>query len=157
MSARGKSEDKRNKDANILEFVAKLKAGEIQGKLLPRETRIACVAQMVVEGGVGPMDLADIFGVDPRTIRRDLEWLREANVIRLDALRREEIRQAVHERLMGSMLAIEDLESRMAKTLSDHLKCIQTSWRIMKEAFAILKLLRDEDRQDETPGSAVPI
>ena len=140
-----------NDGVEIVELVVKLKSGEIDGKLLPRRTRVTCVAYMVVEGATSS-EMALLFGVDERTIRRDLEWLRDAQVFELDAFRRGEIREFVEDRLHASLKLVHELQSSMAKTLKDHLKCMETSWRIMKMGFGMIESRASRDRRDRDLG-----
>jgi DNA-binding transcriptional ArsR family regulator len=135
----------------IMELIEKVKSGEVEGKNLPRETRVICVAYLVAEG-FSSSELATLFGVDSRTIRRDIEWLRDAHVIELDAIHRREIRELVTGRLQASLKLISDLQEGSAKTLKEQLKCEDTSWRIMKIGFAILNSLYSSGRRDKDLG-----
>ena len=62
------------------ELIRDLKAGKIVGKGVPPESRRECVQWLSLEG-LSNAEIADLFNMCEKTIRRDLEVLRKKNAI----------------------------------------------------------------------------
>jgi len=70
-------------EKSVLDHIASLKAGMISGKSLSPETRREVVEYLAAEG-VGTTEIARLFGFTDRTIRRDLDAIRERNALQQD-------------------------------------------------------------------------
>jgi hypothetical protein len=58
--------------------IQRIKSGSLDPKLLDKEHRLLCVEALYLEG-VTPMALAELFKVNDRTIRRDMQEIRIRN------------------------------------------------------------------------------
>ena len=72
-----------NDDVPILSIIQKIKDGIISPKTIGKETRCSCVEVMVSEGYSVPQ-IAQMLGLSEKTIRRDIELIRERNIAHFD-------------------------------------------------------------------------
>lgn len=67
----------------VLDILARVRSGDVHGKGLDKDTRQACVDYMTLEGA-GTADIAKVLDVSDRTIRRDLEEIRQRRALEHD-------------------------------------------------------------------------
>lgn len=70
-------------ERSALDHIASLKSGSISGKSIAPETRQEVVEYLAAEG-VGTTEISRLFGMTDRTIRRDLDAIRERNALQHD-------------------------------------------------------------------------
>lgn len=70
-------------EPNVLDLIAGLKKKTVAGKGLSPETRREVVEYLAAEG-VSAAEASRLLGVAARTVRRDLERIREANALKAD-------------------------------------------------------------------------
>jgi len=74
------SKPRKNAPRTTTQLIRQLKAGQIIGKEIAIDSRHECVQRLRLEG-LANADIADLFGMHERTIRRDLVELRKRNAI----------------------------------------------------------------------------
>jgi len=74
------SKPRRSLPRTSTELIRDLKAGKIVGKGVPPESRRECVQWLSLEG-LSNAEIADLFNMSEKTIRRDLVELRKKNAI----------------------------------------------------------------------------
>jgi DNA-binding CsgD family transcriptional regulator len=74
------SKPRRSLPRTSTELIRELKAGKIIGKGVPMESRQDCVQRLWLEGFANA-EIAELFGKNERTIRRDLAEIRKRNAI----------------------------------------------------------------------------
>lgn len=71
-----------NTERSVVDVISEIKSGAVNGRNLEPETRRECVAYLSAEGLSIP-EMAKVLGWNDRTIRRDLELIREQNALKV--------------------------------------------------------------------------
>lgn len=121
-----------------ISLVRAIQSGQIQAKSLPKEHRRICVEYLTGEGYLSA-EIAEIFKVNPRTIRRDRKRIRQDNAVNLDA-----DFTATHVGLLmqGSQHAIQNLKRISNKKDCPHIVKVSATkgtWTIIRELTQLLQ------------------
>ncbi len=81
--AASKSKQSGVEERSVVELLGQLKTGQIAKDAIDTDTRRQCVLYMLSEG-VSAAEMAQVTGVSDRTIRRDLEHVRQENGLTVD-------------------------------------------------------------------------
>lgn len=79
----GQAEQNAVAERSVVELLAQIKTGQLARSAIDAETRRECVFYMLSEG-ISITEMAQVLGVTDRTIRRDVQRVREENALTVD-------------------------------------------------------------------------
>jgi hypothetical protein len=125
-------------ERSALDLIRQLKAGVINGKALSREERQLCVEVLLSEGYT-QAKLAAIFECTDRTIRNDLEVIRERNALTpsVDFMRKTV--GLLYKTMLSHWAALTRLGRAENGTVTERAYAESLAWRVVKEGFEKLQ------------------
>lgn len=127
-------------ESPVLSLIRKIQSGAVDPKLLPKEQRTSCVEVLFYEGYSVP-EIAEILQKSEKTIRRDLDDVREKNAVKPD--------MKLAYQFIGEMVQIarsrqgrlERLSKSKDAAVSEKIQAEYLSWRVCKELIEKLQSL----------------
>lgn len=140
-----------DKDQAILDLIQEIKQGSFEVKTLSKELRQACVEVLIFEGYSAPQ-LAQIFGVSDKTLRRDKDEISARNAVTPSL----ELAKAYVGELIakseGSISYLTRLSRAKDGSIAEKGQVEYLAWKILEERT---KLLQSLGYLPQTPKAVV--
>lgn len=124
----------------VLTLIQQIKSKQIDPSTLSQEQRRQCVELLRIEGYQVP-EIGQILKKNERTIRRDLEQIRQENAVARDPAMVERVVGDVLRQAEGSRAHLRRIAREQSASAMERLMAEQSAWKVTKECAELLQSL----------------